>query len=277
MSDPDMGDWSYTYDTLGNLKTQTDARGCMTTISYDELNRLYGKTYSGTDCSTPAVTYTYDYGTNGKGHRTGMTDGSGSTSWTYDSRGRMTQETKTITGSGTFVTQWIYNSADLVSTMRYPANNSSGLGETVTFTYLNQMLLDTVTGTSTYVKNTDYDAAGRVDVRDQGLSGVDPVIRMDYTYFLWTDLYGQGRLKQITSGIITNTDSLQDLRYTYDANGNVLTIKDYLAGSPQTQTFTYDGLDRLISGQATGGSGGTYTLQYYTYNSSTGHPSPGRG
>ena len=28
MSDPDMGDWSYTYDALGNLITQTDARSC---------------------------------------------------------------------------------------------------------------------------------------------------------------------------------------------------------------------------------------------------------
>ena len=271
MADPDMGGWIYTYDALGNLKTQTDARSCMTTLSYDNLNRLTGKTYSGTGCSTTAVSYTYDAGTNGKGHRTGMTDGSGNTSWTYDNRGRMTQETKTITGSGTFVTQWTYNSADLVTTMRYPANNSSGLGETVTFTYLPQMMLDTATGTSPYVNNTDYDAAGRVDVRDLGLSSGNPVIRVDYTYFDWTDLYGQGRLEQITSGSVGTPDSLQDLRYTYDANGNVLTTKDYKAGNPQTQTFTYDWLDRLISGQASGGSYGTYSSQSYNYNPTTGN------
>jgi YD repeat-containing protein len=113
MADPDMGSWNYTYDALGNLSTQTDARGCTTTLSYDPLNRLSGKTYSG-NCgvTTAAVTFTYDSGTNGKGHRTGMSDGSGSASWSYDSRGRMTQETKIITGSGTFVTQWGYNSAD---------------------------------------------------------------------------------------------------------------------------------------------------------------------
>jgi hypothetical protein len=50
-----------------------------------------------------------------------------------------------------------HNLADLVLWMKYPANNSSGVGEQVSYTYLNQMLLDTVigTGTSTYVKNTD--------------------------------------------------------------------------------------------------------------------------
>ena len=273
MSDPDMGSWAYTYDALGNLKTQTDARGCMTTLGYDNLNRLTGKTYSGTGCSTTASTYTYDAGTNGKGHRTGMTDGSGSTSWTYDSRGRMTQETKTITGSGTFVTQWGYNSADLLTTMTYPANNSSGTGETVTFTYLNQMMLDTVykDANTYYVNNTDYDSAGRVDVRDLGGPSGSPVMRVDYTYFNWTDVNGQGRLKQITSGIMSDTDSLQDLRYTYDANGNVLTIQDYLAGSPQTQTFTYDDLDRLSTAQASGGSYGTYSQQTYSYSSTTGN------
>ena len=124
---------------------------------------------------------------------------------------------------------------------------------------------------TSYVNNTDYDSAGRVDVRDLGGPSGSPVIRVDYTYFNWTDVNGQGRLQRITSGIMTNLDSLQDLRYTYDANGNVLTIQDYLAGSPQTQTFTYDTLDRIYTAQASGGSYGTYSQQTYTYRSSTGN------
>ena len=78
---------------------------------------------------------------------------------------------------------------------------------------------------------------------------------------------------------MSDSDSLQDLRYTYDANGDVLTIQDYLAGSPQTQTFTYNTLDRLTSGVASGGTGGTYAQQnhahcvrcQYTYDSTTGN------
>jgi YD repeat-containing protein len=98
LDDPDMGEWSYSYDALGNLTSQTDARGCTTSMTYDDLSRLTGKTYTGPgSCdSTPDVTYTYDQGTYGKGRRTAMSDGSGSTSWTYDNRGRVTEKTRDI-------------------------------------------------------------------------------------------------------------------------------------------------------------------------------------
>ncbi len=49
--------------------------------------------------------------------------------------------------------------------MRYPADASGDLGETVTTTYLPQKLVNSVIGTNTYVKSSTYDAAGRVDVR----------------------------------------------------------------------------------------------------------------
>jgi hypothetical protein len=171
------------------------------------------------------------------------------------------------TGGGSFKTQWSYNSADLVSTMRYPSNASSGLGETVTYEYLKQMLVDSVIGTDTYVQGTTYSAAGRLNVRTLGANE----LLTDYNYFAWTAANGWGRLKEIKSGTPSDTDSLQDLGYTYDAVGNVLTIKDYLAGSPQTQTFTYDALSQLYSAEASGGSGGTYSKQYYYYSTTTGN------
>jgi len=45
MSDADMGSWSYTYDALGNLTRQKDARGQRICLYYDPLNRLLGKHY----------------------------------------------------------------------------------------------------------------------------------------------------------------------------------------------------------------------------------------
>ena len=47
----------------------------------------------------------------------------------------------------------------------------------------------------------------------------------------------------------------------------MLTTKDYKAGNPQTQTFTYDALDKLTSG----GTYEYYASQSYTYNSTTGN------
>jgi RHS repeat-associated protein len=275
MVDPDMGSWSYTYDALGNLFTQTGASGCTTTLGYDAINRLTTKTYTGPGAcdSTPDVSYTYDQGTYGMGRRTRMDYGSGFyTTWQYDARGRMTQESKAISGSGAFVTQYTYNSADLPLTMRYPADASGNLGETVTFAYHSQMLLNSVIGSDTYVKSTSYDALGRVDVRELGLSGSSPVLKNDYDYFPWTSQGQGGRLQYLKTGTPGSPTSLQSFEYNYDAVGNVNWIVDYNAtGGAQTQTFHYDNLDRLVDAAASGGSGGTYPVEYYTYNPDTGN------
>ena len=42
----DMGTWSYTYASNGNLISQTDAKNQTINFTYDALNRLIGKTYS---------------------------------------------------------------------------------------------------------------------------------------------------------------------------------------------------------------------------------------
>ena len=122
--------------------------------------------------------------------------------------------------------------------MKYPANNIEGEGETVHNTYYPQMAVDRVYGTNTYVDNTDYDAAGRVDRR---MLGASPFITQDYVYNAW-NVQG-GRIAELKTGYSTVLDSLQDLSYTYDLAGNVLTITDYKAGGTQTQTFEYDDLD----------------------------------
>ncbi len=140
MVDPDMGTWLYRWDLAGNLRKQRDARNVMTCFHYDEVNRLKGKSFhpgvSDPDAdpgfcgrvTSYNVSYSYDAGANGKGRRTGMTDPSGSTAWEYDVRGRMTKETKVISGAGggTFVTQWnSYDSMDRVRGMVYPAARAS--------------------------------------------------------------------------------------------------------------------------------------------------------
>jgi len=61
--------------------------------------------------------------------------------------------------------------------------------------------------------------------------------------------------------------------YDIDTVGNINTINDSIVGSPQTQSFTYDALNRLISAGVTGGNGGLgdYATKQYTYNSTTGN------
>jgi hypothetical protein len=100
----------------------------------DALNRLSGKHYRlddacpGSAPGSPDVAYVYDgydpqVGQYGIGYRTGMADDSGSTSWEYNSCGRMTQESKAVSSSGTFTSGWAYNRADLVSGVKYANDN----------------------------------------------------------------------------------------------------------------------------------------------------------
>ena len=47
----------------------------------------------------------------------------------------------------------------------------------------------------------------------------------------------------------------------------MLTVLDAAAfGGSQTQTFSYDALNRLLTAQAAGGSHGVYTVRSYSYN-----------
>jgi RHS repeat-associated protein len=243
MTDPDMGAWSYTYDAAGNLVTQTDARGVVLWFGYDGLKRLTQKRLTNGG-GTLLATYTYDSGATGKGRRTGMSDGSGSTSWVYDARGRVTQENKVIngTGGGTFVTQWGYDSADRVTQLVYPG------GEAVNSVYNDQGLLRRMYTTGLdYVQSTTYDVAGRVTQR---VLGNPAVLQAGYTYFPWTT--AGGRLQRMTLGTPSATTSLQDLTYSYDAVGNVKQQLNSTPGSAaQKQCFSYDGLNRLKDGFTT--------------------------
>ncbi len=246
MSDPDMGNWSYTYDALGNLKTQTDARGCVLTLSYDNLNRLTNKSSSGAGCGTQVNTsYTYDVGPNGIGRRTGMTDASSSSFWSYDARGHL--KTETVMG---YTTEWEYNAADMPIRMTYPD------GEEVTYGYDARMLLNTLAGDSTYVTSTAYDSTGRIDLRTFGNS-----TRTDYGYYPWTA--EGGRLQYLKSGTAGSPTSLQDLSYAYDAVGNIETITNTLAS--ETNSYGYDALNRLTSWTLNG------VTENYGYNSATGN------
>ncbi len=214
---------------------------------------------------------------NGIGQRAAMVDGSGSTNWKYDNRGRKVQESKTVNGVGTFVTQWGYNQADMVAWMKYPGGNSGQVGEQLTYAYYSQGALDSLLssiGSSYYVPKTFYDAEGRIVERQYGApnQAANPLLKTLNIYNPWNVQAG-GRLSQATAGLLATPESLQKLQYTYDAAGNILTIQDYKAGNPQTQTFTYDSLNRLVTAAASGGTGnyGNYSQETTAYDPTTGN------
>ncbi|MEJ5310984.1 MAG: carbohydrate binding domain-containing protein, partial [Anaerolineae bacterium] len=267
MYDPDMGHWAYTYDNAGNLQIQTDARGCVTTFTYDPLNRLTGKSYGGA-CSGTAVTYAYDAyssGTNyGRGYRTGMTDGSGSTTWTYDTRGRVTQETKTISGQS-FTTQYTYDSMDRVVTMTYPdgevvRNTYNAAGQPAT-------LRSDTYGNYNYVSSASYNALGQITEMSMG-NGT--LTRWGYRGLggNWdtpptAGLTGYGRLYRIRTTAPSGEPWL-DLRYGYDAVGNVTRIVDTPRQAANWPTSGYTFQDTFDSKNTTNWTWSTHQTVPYS-------------
>jgi RHS repeat-associated protein len=298
LNDPDMGIWNYVYDASGNLTRQTDARGQRVCSYYDAHNNLFGKDYPGTNaCPTNVVSaddtrlatryYYFETGvTNGRGRRTRMVDSSGSTTWRYDARGRVTEETKNIawtstTGSDTFKTQWGYDSMNRVRTMRYPANNTGGLGETVTYSYYQDSgsphyglvaELGSVSGEGgvLYASSLRYNEHKQLTRVSYG-NGVT----QRFGYHPLTQPNGRGRLSYITAGTdATNYWNRMNVGMNFDHVGNVQTIvnyNDYKAPTGteppyQTQNFTYDEQNRLRTAEAVGGNYGRFAKETYGYD-----------
>ena len=75
-------------------------------------------------------------------------------------------------------------------------------------------------------------------------------------------------LASLQAGNADPYTNLQNISYTYDDVGNVLKISDAAAyGGSQTQSFSYDTLDRLSTAQASGSTTyGGYTQRSYAYS-----------
>ena len=101
---------TYTYDADGNQLTSVSPGGVTTTNTYTPLDQTATTSYSST--SAPAVSYTYD----ADGNRTQMTDGTGTSTYTYDPFGEMTSSEN---GDGKTV-HYAYDSLGNVTGITYP-------------------------------------------------------------------------------------------------------------------------------------------------------------
>ena len=141
---------SYGYDPAGQLTSKTDSALRKTTFGYDAVGQRSTISYS--DAKTPDVSYTY---TN-LGQRDTMTDGTGTSTYTYDWLGRLTGQTN---GAGQ-ATSFAYDLAGHLTALTYPN------GKVVTRGYDNAGRLRTVTDwlghTNTFTPDADSNPASVV-------------------------------------------------------------------------------------------------------------------
>lgn len=216
-SDPLHRTTHYDYDGAGNRTSLTDPSGRTTNFGYDEANQLTETTYS--DGKTPNVNYGYD--TNGQ--RISMADGTGTTTYTYDSLHRLIKSTN---GAGASVA-YDYDLAGRVTALTYPN------GKTVSRT---------------------YDAAGRLSTVADWL-GNTTSFDHDPDANLTTETYPNG-VK--TSATFDNADQLTSIthqkgattlasfNYTRDNLGQL--TSSTLTGVPgEPESYSYTQLNQLAS------------------------------
>ena len=232
------------YDTLNRISTFTNGRGNVMTRSYDALTGLLtGETYGE---GTPSITATYNH----LGQLTGITDASGTRSFTYNQYGEVEGEStlglvesslaavkdaygrasgySLQYGGGTVLqTGWGYDSAGRPSTVSlnavatpftYGYNAANGLLETLNYP-------NTLKRWYTLEEKRDL------------------VVKMDY-------------LRPGSQNYPAKVD------YTYDSLGRPATKKDYFnTPTPDlVHTYTYNDRSEVIADALS--RGGTYTFAY---------------
>lgn len=155
-SSTDHTTWEYNADDT--VEKIIDARGASQTISYNARHLATGITFFAPAGITPTPNVSYGY--DAAGNRTAMTDGLGSATYNYDQLSRLTSETRTINGVGTFPLTYAYNLGGLLTSVTDPFSANVG------YQYDHVGRLNRVTGAglgvAEYISQIDYRAWGGV-------------------------------------------------------------------------------------------------------------------
>jgi RHS repeat-associated protein len=274
------GTWSdvFTYDDRSNLVSRVDARGIKSLFNYndDPLNRLQSVSFSTAgfgDAAHPVVdapTVTYAYMATGDLTRLSSvtTTGVGTDSFTYDAEGRLGTKTQTLADRQSYpmVTDYIYDSLDRVTDIRYPAEYGTG-GAPRKVLHQDYELGSRLSGLKVdgadYASQITYNAASQSTMLKVGASGANQITE-NYVYNAQT-----GLLENQT--VVRGSQRLLDLSYDYaGANGKrtgqLTKLTNNLdASGNHDRNYSYDALGRLV--QARGGSSATpLWTQSYSYD-----------
>jgi RHS repeat-associated protein len=229
-SDPDMGNWSYTYYPTGELYTQTDAKNQTVTLTYDAISRLRTRVEL-------EGTTTFNYGTSAALRNIGKLEsvtspGGYGESYLYDTLGR--PQYITYTEDQTYTVDYSYNNQGSLDTVTYPTS-TSGYRLKLQYAYAYGQLAqvrDYSAGTQFWTLQSTNTANQPIDERLANgvrlLSGFDSV---------------NGSLLARQSGNSGSTSNLENLAYQWDKAGNLKQRQDLTQGL--TEIFNYDALNRL--------------------------------
>ncbi len=245
---------SYTYEPAGNLATVTDETGLVTTMTYDELERLVTlddpaegliqRTYNEAGEVTQHINgdgETHTYGYDDISRLTEVTDPKGYVkTFGYDSRNNVTSVTDGRSG----VTTFGFDPLDRMITRTNP------LSLTMTREYDTRDNLKTLTREDGLIETAFYDGLSRrtrvetpdnvleyaYDPRSNLTEAADNDSRVTFTYD------ERNRLASTTTDGTVGPQPEVTISYTYDELDRRTSMSDSLGG---TTTYVYDVEDRL--------------------------------
>ncbi len=228
---PDSTSESWAFDFNGNLSSHTNGKAQTINYTRDSANRLTLIDYpTGTDTG-----FSYD----NADRRTGMTDSTGTTTWTFDNANRLTS---IVQPNGTVT--YGFDNADRRTSMAL-----SGTG-TWSYSFDNGNRLTSLTNPYSEVTSTSYNAD---DLPTQGTAGNSSVTLYAYDSLdRCTDVWHK------TSGGAT----LGRYQYSYDSASNVTSRAD---NDGSTTSFGYNGANALTSESRS--TPNSYSISYtYDHN-----------
>lgn len=221
-TNPDSRTTSTGYDAAGHVTSSVDAAGATTTSTVDPAGQVTAISYS--DGVTPNITaISYD----ADGRRTAMTDGTGTSSWTYDTFGEVVSS---VNGAGA-AAGYTYDSRGDETSITYPDTKK------VTDAYDNAGQLASVKDAAANTTTVGYDADGN---------------NATISYANGTKVTnGYNTADQQTATTLTSgSTTLGALGYGRDSNGQ-LTSRTPSGAIPGTaQTYTYTALEQLKTDSA---------------------------
>jgi RHS repeat-associated protein len=277
LSDPDMGLWTYEFNSLGETVAQTDAKGQTTSFEYDKLGRLRSRIEKLPNGTTElSTTWEYDTALMGIGKLAGVTASDGYAEWlTYDAVGRVVRTKRLLAGSYYYL-DLSYDAQGRLEIQKFPgsvAGDTSNGPEAdpnrlrVRNSYNSYGFLASVEDVATGANYWRADAVNERGVVTQETLGNAKVTKR---YFDRSSRH----LGSIKTGTLANENEIQNLEFGFDQAANLRIRKDQTAdvngGNGIREEYNYDSLYRLTQMRqykpSSLGTASPTLIQNYTYD-----------
>lgn len=252
MTQANGGEYTYSYDKAGRLKSMTSPLGYTKNFSYDKVDNVVKES----DSLKSTTTYIYDKLHNMKSSTNAL---DGTTSFSYDKYGNLVKETDPLGRSNTYsydlagqmtsaadplgkITAYTYDPAGNITEITKPGGRKTSYG------YDKNYNVTSVTDPMGYVAKTVYDKDNRVTEETDALGQKE-----SYTYDKDSRVTSITDKRGFTTGfdydahgniqVVTDKTGLKS-HLEYDKNDNLTKVTDALGG---VTTYGYDNMDNLVT------------------------------